>query len=297
MVADARAKETVLVAGGTGMLGRPVVERLRGDGYPVRVLTREPERARSALAEGIEYARGDVDDAPSLDRALEGVKAVHISLKAGPQPGEPERIEHQGTARIAEAAARAGIERITYLSGCYVAPEQAAESEAEAAKLGAEQAIEASGVPFTVFKPTYFMETLPLHVQGPFGMVLGRQPHPLHMVAAGDYAGMVSRALRTPESAGRRLYVFGPEPLTIPEALRLYCRVVEGGKRVVTVPLPVMKAINRVFMDGAMSRELGLMGVMQRLGEPSDVPDAAEVLGPATTRLREWCERRAAGAT
>ncbi len=57
-----------------------------------------------------------------------------------------------------------------------------------------------------------------------------------------------------------------------------------------------MKAINRVFMGGAMRRELDLMGVMQRLGEPSDVPDAAEVLAPATTRLREWCERRAAGA-
>ncbi len=85
--------------------------------------------------------------------------------------------------------------------------------------------------------------------------------------------------------------------MTIAEALRLYSAVVEGAKRVVTVPLPVMKAINRLFMGGAMRRELGLMALMQRLGEPSDVPDAAEVLGPATTRLREWCERRAAGAT
>ncbi len=295
-MADARTQETVLVVGGTGMLGRPVVERLRDDGYRVRVLTREPGRARSVLGEGVEYARGDVDDATYLDRALEGCMAVHISLKAGPQPGEPERVEHQGTARIAEAGARAKLERITYLSGCYVAPEQAAESEAEAAKLGAERAIEASGVPFTIFKPTYFMETLPLHVQGPFGMVLGRQPHPLRMVAADDYAAMVSRALRTPESAGRRLYVFGPESLTISEALRLYCRVVEGGKRVVTVPLPVMKVVNRLFMGGAMSRELALMAVMQRLGEPSNVPDAAAVLGPATTTVGAWCERRAVGA-
>ncbi len=184
---DARAPPTVLVVGATGMLGRPVGERLRHDGYGVRVLTREPERAERDLGEGIEYVRGDVDDAASLERAVSGCKAVHISLKAGPAPGEPERVEHQGTARVAEAAARAGLERITYLSGCYVGPEQAAASEAEAAKLGAERAIEASGVPFTIFKPTYFMETLPLHVQGPFGVVLGRQPHPLHMVAGDDY--------------------------------------------------------------------------------------------------------------
>jgi uncharacterized protein YbjT (DUF2867 family) len=182
-----------------------------------------------------------------------------------------------------------------YLSGCYVGHEQARDSEAETAKLGAERAIEASGVPFTIFKPTYFMETLPLHVQGPFGMVLGRQTHPLRMVAAGDYAAMVSRSLKTPESAGRRLYVFGPEALTISEALHLYCRIAEGGKRVLTVPLPVMKAINRLFMGGGMSRELALMAVMQRLGEPSNVPEAAEVLGPATTTVRAWCERLAMG--
>lgn len=291
----AQARPMVLVVGATGMLGRPVAERLRHDGYAVRILTRDPELAKNALGEGIEYARGDVDDAASLDRAVAGCMAVHVSLKAGPAPGEPERVEHQGTARVAEAAARAGLERISYLSGCYVGPGEAASSEAEAAKLGAERAIEASGVPFTIFKRTYFMETLPLHVQGPFGVVLGRQPHPLHMVAADDYAAMVSAALRTSESAGRRLYVFGPEPLTLSDALRLYCRIVEGGRRVVTVPLSVMRTVNRVFMGGAMSRELALMAVMQRLGEPSKVPDAGDVLGPATTTLRAWCERRAMG--
>jgi uncharacterized protein YbjT (DUF2867 family) len=147
MAADPRAQETILVVGGTGMIGRPVAERLRDDGYRVRVLTRDQERARSLLGEGVEYVRGGVDDAASLDGALEGCSAVYISLKAGPEPGEAERIEHQGTARLAEAAAKAGLARMTYLSGCYVGHEQARDSEAETAKLGAERAIEASGVP------------------------------------------------------------------------------------------------------------------------------------------------------
>lgn len=286
----------VLVVGGTGMLGRPVVRRLHGDGYEVRVLTRNVEGARGVLGDGPNYVDGDVEDRPSLERAVEGCQAVHISLKAGPARGEPERIEHRGTARLAEAAARVGVERITYLSGCFVEPEHAAVSEAEAAKLAAERAIERSGVPHTIFKPTYFMETLRLHVQGPFGMVLGRQPHPLHMVAADDYGAMVSRSLSVPESASQRLYVFGPEALTIGDALRVYCRIVEEGKRVLTAPLPVMRALNRTFMRGAMTRELDLMRVMQQVGEPTDVPDAAELLGPATTTLVDWCSRRAGPA-
>jgi uncharacterized protein YbjT (DUF2867 family) len=175
-----------------------------------------------------------------------------------------------------------------------VSPEYAADSEAEAAKLGAELAIERSGVQFTIFKPTYFMETLALHMQGPLGVVLGRQPHRLHMVAADDYAAMVSRAFATPEAAGKRLFVFGPEAISIPDALRVYCSAVHGHRRVVTMPLTAMAAINRLLMSGAMTRELALMRVMQRVGEPTGVPDAGELLGPATTTLTQWCARRAA---
>src|SRR5262249_37404370 len=42
----------ILVVGGTGMLGQPVVRRLLADGYPVRVLSRAPDRARALLGEG-----------------------------------------------------------------------------------------------------------------------------------------------------------------------------------------------------------------------------------------------------
>jgi uncharacterized protein YbjT (DUF2867 family) len=283
----------VLVVGATGMLGRPVAARLQDDGHMVRVLARDLGRARAVLGAGFEYVDGDVGDPAALEKALEGCGAVHVSLKGGAGRGEPERVEHQGTARVAEAAARAGVARITYLSGCYVSPEHAAHSEAEAAKLGAERAIQQSGVPYTIFKPTYFMETLTLHVQGPVGVVIGRQPHALRMVAADDYATMVSRALRTPAAAGKHLFVFGPEAISIPDALRLYCRIVHGGKPVVTMPLPVMRAINRAFMRGGMSRELALMRLLQRVGEPTGVPEASELLGPATTTPRDWCERHA----
>jgi uncharacterized protein YbjT (DUF2867 family) len=290
-----RTAETtrVLVVGATGMLGRPVASRLREDGHLVRVLARDVRRARASLGAGFEYVDGDVGDPAGLEKALAGCGAVHVSLKGGAGRGEPERVEHQGTARVAEAATRAGVARITYLSGCYVSPEHAAHSEAEAAKLGAERAIEQSGVPYTIFKPTYFMETLALHVQGPVGVVIGRQPHALRIVAADDYAAMVSRALTTPAAAGKHLFVFGPEAISIPDALRLYCRLVHGGKRVITIPLPIMRAINRAFMRGGMSRDLALMRIMQRVGEPTGVPEASDLLGPAPTTLRQWCERHA----
>ena len=182
-----------------------MASRLRDDGHVVRALARDPRRARGSLGAGFEYVCGHVADPAGLEKAREGGGAVHVSAKCGAGRGEPERVEHQGTARVAEAAARAGVTRIPYLSGCYVSPEHAADSEAEAAKLGAERALEQSAVPYTIFKPTYFMETLALHIQGPVGVVIGRQPHALRVVTADDYAALVSRALEAALGApGRR---------------------------------------------------------------------------------------------
>lgn len=273
------------------MLGRPVAERLRADGYAVRVLARDEARARTLLGDGYELAEGDVEDAESLRSAVEGCDGVHVSLKGGPKAGEPERVEHQGTARLVEAAAEAGVKRITYLSGCFVDEAHAEVSEAEAAKWRAEQAIESSGVPFTILRPTYFMETLALHVQGKVAVVLGRQPHPWRMVAAEDYANMVSKAHGPEMSGSGRHPVLGPEPLRFTEALKRYCEAIEGGMRVVTAPLPVMKALNATVMRGELNRELALMSVMGREGEPAASPDSLGQLPPATTTLAQWLER------
>jgi uncharacterized protein YbjT (DUF2867 family) len=135
------------------------------------------------------------------------------------------------------------------------------------------------------------METLPRHVQGRLAIVLGKQPYPLHMVAAGDFARMVSRSFRTPEAANRTFFVHGPEAITIADALRLYCSLVEPGKRVVSMPLGFISVVDALFMRGQLRSTIQLMRVMQRVGERGDPSGANEVLGARTTTLRQWCEK------
>ena len=283
--------ETLLVVGGTGELGKPVARQMLADGYRVRLLVRNTQRARALLGFEFEYFTGDVDDSAAIERALEGCLGVHISLRGdSSNPEELDRVEHKGTARVAELAAQQGVSRLTYLSGMLVAKD--AEIPGDRAKFRAEQAIHRSGVPYTIFKPTYFMETLPRHVQGKLAIVLGRQPHPLHMVAAHDFARMVSRSFKTPEAANRHFFVHGPETITIPDALRLYCSVMEPGKRTVTMPLRFMSVVDTLFMRGQLRSTLQLMRVMQRVGERGDSSNTDKVLGAPRTTLRQWCEQR-----
>jgi uncharacterized protein YbjT (DUF2867 family) len=64
-------KGLVLVTGGTGTLGRLVVERLRDRGRDVRVLSRHPREA----GDGAQFVRGDVVAGDGLRQAVDGVSA------------------------------------------------------------------------------------------------------------------------------------------------------------------------------------------------------------------------------
>ncbi len=282
--------ETILVVGGTGMLGSHVAARLLADGFHVRVLARNPGRA--APKPGFGYVAGDVGDPAAIERALDGCAGVHVSLNGGSDPRNVDLVEHRGTALVAELAAKHGVSRLTYLSQMLVSGE--ARIPEHRAKFRAEQAVRGSGVPFTIFKPTYFMETLPRHVRGDLAVVMGRQPHPLRMVAADDFARMVSRSFRTPEAANRSFFVHGPEPVTIPEALRLYCSLVEPGKRVVSAPLRLMSVLDALVMRRRLRGTIELMGEIQRSGERGDPSEADRMLGAPMTTLHEWCGRRRA---
>lgn len=100
----------VLVTGATGKLGQWLVPRLLAQGVAVRVLARQPGRARSLLGATVEVVAGDLGDPATLDAALRDV--THLFLLS---PIDPLLAVHQGHA-IA-AAERAGVQRIVKLSG------------------------------------------------------------------------------------------------------------------------------------------------------------------------------------
>jgi uncharacterized protein YbjT (DUF2867 family) len=162
--------ETILVAGGTGLLGEPVARQLLADGFQVRLLVRDRRKARSRLGEGFAYVEGDVEDGAAVDRAVRGCAGVHVSLGAG-DPQRIDRVEREGTARLAAAAARHGVARLSYLTGSLIHQEYGEKIPEHRAKLMAEEAIRRSGVPYVFFRPTYFIDNLPRHVQVPLGVM------------------------------------------------------------------------------------------------------------------------------
>jgi dihydroflavonol-4-reductase len=119
----------VLVTGGSGFVGRAVLDRLVTAGRPVRALARSEEAAAALAAAGAEPARGDILDAGSLERAMAGAEVVyHVAGVNGfcfPDPAVLDRGNVDGTRNVVRAAAAAGVRRIVYTSSAATVGEEA----------------------------------------------------------------------------------------------------------------------------------------------------------------------------
>ena len=275
---------TILILGGTGMLGSPVARRLQADGFTVRLLARDPEKARAALGDSFEIFTGDISDLDSLKRGLAGCQGVHVSV-GGP-------VDRLSAEHVASLAPGLGLERITYISGATVAEENRW-FPMTAQKLDAEHAIRECGVPYTIFCPTWPLEQLPRFARGGQPLLVGDRPILYHWFAADDLGRLVSTAYQLEEAANKRLYVHGPEAMTMVEAMEGYCRVFHPEVESVSVmPVEAARGVAKSTGNQMLGFFAEMMAYFDRVGELGNPDEANRLLGAPETTLDAWIEQR-----
>jgi len=278
----------ILVLGGTGMLGAPVARRLLADGFAVRLLSRDPDKARALFDESFEVVAGDVTDPDSLKAALTGCDGVHVSV-GGP-------AELPAAQNVAALAPELGLQLITYISGATAVAENGW-FPMTAQKLAAEEAIRACGLPFTILCPSWPMEQLPRFARGGQPLLIGDRLYACHWFAAADLARMVSTAYQKEEAAGKKLFVHGPQLVTMKEALERYCRVFHPEVESVSVmPIDAARAAAKSSGNQMLGFFAELMAYFEKAGEPGDPTEANQLLGAPQTTLEAWIEAQKAGA-
>jgi uncharacterized protein YbjT (DUF2867 family) len=284
------SSKTILVIGGTGMLGKPVAQQLKADGFNIRLLARNPEKAQKLLGAGFEIVKGDVDNHAALKEAMTGVDGVHISLKGGPTEADFDRMDHLAVRDIAQIAKDKNVGRVTLISA-YAVSEEKADTPESKSKLKGEAALKSSGVPYTIFRASWFMESLPLFVQGKSMSLIGNQIHPLHWIAAEDYARMVSKSYQTDETLKKELYIFGPESYTMGEAMKIYTEIAAPESKVSPISTKMLSILGTLTFNTEWKSMATLMRHYERHGEDGSPEEANRLLGTPTTTLKEWCEK------
>ncbi len=157
---QADAKPLVLVAGATGGTGSLVVAELKKQGYAVRAFVRDTGRAAERLGADVEAVAGDLKDTASIAAALDGVGAVINAAAAGSGGGPdntPEHVDFEGARNLAEAALAAGVGQYVLVSSRGVTDDDhylnRMFNNVLIWKRRGEEAVVASGVPYTIVRP------------------------------------------------------------------------------------------------------------------------------------------------
>ncbi len=281
----------ILVIGGTGMLGRPVAKQLKEDGFDVIVFTRNPEEARIKMPTSFSYAEGDVEDIPSLKKAMEGVYGIHINLHGGKKGDDFDRVERKGTENIVEAAKESGVQKISIITGTSV-KEENTWYPMTCAKYFAEEAIRNSGVAYTIFRPSWFFESLPLFVRKGKATIIGNNKNRYHWLAASDFAKLVSKSFKNDSADYKTLLVYGPKEYTIEEAIKSYCQLKNSGIKISHVSTGMIGFIGTITFNPMLKFISGFTKYFEGISEEKeDGKEIENLLGKPETTLQEWAAK------
>jgi len=240
----------ILVAGGTGFIGRHLCAELLDRDHDVTALAREPDP--DEIPDGVETATGDVTAYDSIAGAFEGrdavVNLVAVSPLFEPREGNElhDRVHRQGTEHCVAAAEAAGIEQFIQLSALGADPE--GPTHYIRAKGRAEQHVRESDLGWTIVRPSVvfgdgdeflaFTRTLTPPALAPLPGGGRTRFQPIHVE---DFVGMLADMLEDDSHVGRTYELGGPETLTLAEVARLVRRARGQSVRVVPVPMALVR--------------------------------------------------------
>lgn len=244
----------VVVAGGTGFIGRHVARALIDAGHRVTVMSRDPQSVAGipGLA-GAGAVRGDVTDPRTLTGTLAGADAVVGAVQFPNHPVEVprrgltyDRYDRQGTENLLAEAVEAGVARFFYVSGAGADPRSPVVWYR--AKGRAEEAVRSSGLEWASLRPSwaYGPEDRALNKLAfmarrlPVVLQLGVKPQRVQPVWVGDVALAVRRTFERDDAWGNVYEIGGPDVMTMDEIIHTMLDVM--GKRRPVLPIPAWLA-------------------------------------------------------
>ena len=252
----------ILVTGGTGFVGPKIVHALRAQGREVRALVRRPERAAQLAGWGAELVTGDVTDAASLRAAADGcTHVVHLVAIINGSAQDFARVMTQGTTNLVAAAKDIGIERFVLMSALGTSQTTKDVVPYYAAKWAMEREVVASGLEYTIFRPSFVFGrdggALPTFIKqvrySPVVTVIGSGLQKIQPIWVEDVAEYFAHGVDHPQAANRIFELGGPDVVTWDELYTTIAKVLRKRRRLVHVPTSLARGGAQVaqFLPGA----------------------------------------------
>lgn len=281
----------ILLTGATGHTGSRLVAALLEKNYPLRILTRDPARLALPLRRQVEVVRGDVTRPENAQQAVRGCRAVIA-------------VTHIKYAPLIIGAMKAeGVQRAVFMSSTRRFTRFVEETARQV--IAGEAAVEASGLNWTIIRPTMIyggrqdknlqplLETLRAYPAFPLpaGGKMLWQP-----VFTWDVVSALIAALERDVSIGRAYTIAGPEPITYRQMLETLIKAANLRTRLVPVPLTPLGPLVRLYEKFSTAPRIRHDQIL-RLQEDKnfDISDAQRDLGFSPVPFEEGIRRKVAG--
>jgi uncharacterized protein YbjT (DUF2867 family) len=288
----------ILIVGASGRLGSVVAELLLAQGKAVRAMTRTPLNLAHLKQQGAEVVSGDLRNAASLLSACQGVEQVVAAAHAlvGKGDNNPQTVDDAGNRQLIDAAKATGVKHFIFVSVRGASPDSPLEFFR--IKYRTEEYLRASGLSFTILRPSAFMDLWvqligqPLVEQGKT-TIFGRGTNPINFVAVEDLARFVGIALEDSRARNRVIEVGGPENLTLNQVAEILERASGRQAKTRHIPLPMMRVMAIVMqpINPALSRQIRAGIHMDTADLRYDMTETASAFGIQLTPLEEFARR------
>ncbi|MBC7771867.1 MAG: NAD(P)H-binding protein [Pyrinomonadaceae bacterium] len=305
---------TIAVTGATGFVGRSLVRELVSRGHRVRALVRDARKAKQVLPVGdrLELVTGAVHDGVSPASLLKRCDTcIHLigiirevrGSKHGEEPQTFERMHVGATRIILEACLAAGVERYVQMSSLGADPD--GKAAYQRTKYQAEELVRASGLNWTIFRPSFIHgagselvamihdmasgQIAPWYFMPYFAREVVDQSVPLgpshfesariQPVSIYDVVECFAECLDRPVAIGEIYNLTGRDTLTWPELYKFYSRILPGANP----DMPIAGLPGQIAAIGAaVAGKLGMGGLL-----PFDAGQALMSIEDSTAELHK----------
>lgn len=239
----------VFMTGATGFVGSNILTALGN--RPVRALVRDRQSGSPVAGPNVEVVTGDVTKPETMRGAMDGCEAViHLVAIISEEGGATfDGVIRQGTVNVVAEAQRAGVARFIQMSA--LGTRNDPRFGYFEAKWQAEQSVERSGIPWTIFRPSVifgpgdeFITTLAKLVKSaPVIPVVGSGQSKFQPVSVREVAAAFVRALDDPATAYRTYDLGGGKTYTYEEMLDVISRQLGLNKPKIHVPTAMMSTV------------------------------------------------------
>ena len=225
--------------GATGMLGKPVAQELINAGFKLTILARNAKKAQ-ALFPKATIIEGSLESKEDIKKVLVNQDAVYLSLSVE-QDAKPDdwHTEKQGIDNLIEVAKLLNTKRIAFLSSLVMNYQGTNGFDWWVFKIKHEavEKIKASGLVYTIFYPSTFMDTYQQQIAGPSLQMAGISKFPMWFVSAKDYGKQVAKSFKILNDSESKNYIIqGLEPFDYQQANQIFIQNYPKKLWLLTVP-------------------------------------------------------------